>query len=69
MFSSCILQIHKTWVLGCLTAAMSATASRKLPKEDRENQDKKNVSVMQSCLGGLLPGSFLMLEQEEKLPK
>lgn len=44
MFGSCILQIHKTWVLGCLTAAMSATASLKLPEGDRENQQKKNVS-------------------------
>lgn len=54
------------WVLGCLTAATPATASLKLPKEDRGNQHKKNVSVKQSRLGGLLAGSLLMLEQEEK---
>jgi len=48
---------------------MSATASLKLPEEDRENQHEKNVSVTQSCLGGLLQKSFLMLEQEEKLQK
>lgn len=48
---------------------MSATASLKLPEEDRENQHKENVPVTQSCLGGPLPGSFLMLEQEKKLHK
>lgn len=40
-----------------------------LPEEDRENQQKKDVSVTQSCLGGLLPGTFLTLRQEAKLPR
>lgn len=45
---------------------MSATASTKLPRGKRENKHKENIPVVQSCHGGLLNGSILMVEQKAK---
>lgn len=52
--------------LRCLMETMSGTAPTKLSRGNRENQHKKNISMMESYCGGLLLRAILMLEQEEK---